>query len=182
MQRETEWRRVDNTGCVQVVVTVFLLAWVVIIPYALIYRNMGWLIWSVLCVGAGAWYGRRERKKQLAHSLPGVAVEFLPEPVRAGEAVVVRLVLSGEVAGRVRWWKASLHAKVLDEHDDERHDAVSASEFVVDPSGEEEPVSELEMVLGVPRVDEARAWWVVVTVETERGRMESGKVPLSVER
>ena len=182
MRRETEWRRVDNTGCVQVVLTLFLLGWAVMIPYALIYRNTGWLTWSVACVALGVLYARRQRKKQSTHSLPGVGVEVVPESVRAGETIAVRLMLSGEVAGRVRWWKAALRAKVVDEHDHESDEALSASEFVVDPSGEEDPVSELEMVLAVPRVNDAREWWVVVTVETERGRMESGRVGVSVER
>jgi hypothetical protein len=70
----------------------------------------------------------------------------------------------------VRWWKAELIA------DDA---TVTESEFAVDPEAESEPVAELEMVMAVPSV-EAREWWVVVTVETERGRMESGRVAVGV--
>jgi hypothetical protein len=174
MQRTTEWQRVDNTGCVQTVVTGFLLAWVAMIPYALMFHRAGWLLWSSLCVLAGSGLLVRERKRKRARPLPGVSVEVWPESVRAGESIAVRLVLSGEVATRVRWWKAALLARV------EEEETVSASEFAVDPEAEAEPVADLEMLLPVPRVDDAREWWVVVTVETERGRMESGKVAISV--
>ena len=163
----TSWQRVDNTGCVQMTVTVFLLAWGVMIPYALMVHSDGWLAWSSACVVAGIALVVREQRRKRARALPGVSVEVWPENVQAGESIVVRLVLSGEVATRVRWWKAELIA------DDE---TVSESEFAVDPEAEAEPVAELEMGMAMPRMDGVREWWVVVTVETERGRMESGKV------
>jgi hypothetical protein len=167
----TEWQRVDNTGFVQTVLTVFLLGWVVMIPYALMTQSMGWLAWSSACVVLGIGLVVREQRRKRARLLPGVAVEVWPSDARPGDAIVVRLVLSGEVATRVRWWKAELFA-------DEA--SVNESEFAVDPEAESEPVAELEMALAVPRVEDARAWWVVVTVETERGRMESGRVPISL--
>jgi hypothetical protein len=166
----TEWQRVDNTGFVQTVLTVFLLAWAAMIPYALMAGSTGWLAWSSACVLLGLGLVVREQRRKRARLLPGVAVEVWPESVRAGESIVVRLVLSGQAATRVRWWKAELIA------DDA---TVTESEFAVDPEAESEPVAELEMVMAVPSV-EAREWWVVVTVETERGRMESGRVAVGV--
>lgn len=63
--------------------------------------------------------------------------------------------------------------------------SVVSAEFAVDPEAESSPVAELRMVLEMPnaatlREFGAEEWFVRVTVETDHGRMESGRVPMHV--
>jgi len=93
----------------------------------------------------------------------------------------VSLHTSGAMSKSVRWWGAEMMAGV--KGDDPR--TVVGAEFAIEPDAEVAPVAELQMILTVPgdselRSSGAREWWVQVTVETERGRMESGRVPVRV--
>ena len=175
-----EWQRVDNTGCFPWVLRVLLLSWAVILPYAVITRSTGWFAWSSACVLAGVWLTLRHRT-QPAFEIPEMTVDVSPSDLAPGEGFVVTLFVRGEKARTVRWWSAELMAAVTG--DDPK--TVVTAEFAVEPEAEMAPVSELQMVLIAPSASmlgevSAREWWVQVTVETDRGRMESGRAPVAL--
>ena len=172
MSGATEWRRVEGAGCVTWGVRVFLLGWVVAIPYFVVHWDAGWLTWSCACAVLGIGLLVRERRRMRVREIPGTVVEVRPE----GEWIVVRLVVGEELQRKIRWWKASLVAASEDEET-----VVSEAEFAVDPPAEGEPVTELEMTVGVPSgIAEQAEWFVRVMVETDGGRLVSGKVLLRV--
>lgn len=177
MQAATnEWQRVDNTGCFPWVLRALLLGWAVIIPYAVIFRSIGWLVWSSACVLAGLSLIVRERAKR-GFEIPEMTVGVAPSDLHAGEEFLVTLNVVGDKARGIRWWRAEMVAAVPG--DDPK--TIVSAEFAVDPEAELSPVSELQMILVAPgasvvRDMEANAWWLQVTVETAHGRMESGRV------
>ncbi len=180
---ELQWQRVDNTGALQRGLMIFFLSWAALVPYVLVNRDDGWLAWSAGCVVAGIAMLVRERRRRRAHRLPGVSVEVIPTQMRAGELMVVRLALSGEIARTVRWWKASVVGRVDEKFDE--YAEVSHAEFAVDPPAEGEPVNEMELALAAPTAstidgEPVEEWFVQVTVETKRGRMEMGRVAVKV--
>jgi hypothetical protein len=123
-----------------------------------------------------------ERRRMRVREIPGTVVELQPETVRPGEWIVVRLVVGEELQRTIRWWKASVVAMAADEEEM----VVRESEFAVDPAAEGGPVTELEMTIGAPSEREIAEhgdgeWFVRVMVETERGRLVSGKVGVRVE-
>jgi len=171
-----EWQRVDNTGCMEVVLRVFLLSWAVVLPYAVITRSFGWFGSAMVCVMAGVWLTLRHRR-QTAFEIPEMLVDVSPSELAPNEPFVVRLRIAGDKARTIRWWSAEMMADVAG---DDPKTMVSA-EFAIDPEADAAPVSELQMLLAAPSASiiaesGAREWWVQVTVETERGRMESGRV------
>lgn len=175
-----EWQRVDNVGCFPTVLRVLLLAWIIVVPYAAMTGNRGWLLVSVFCVVCGMWMTWQQRRQRRLE-IPEMTVDVAPSEVHPGEQVLVSLGLGGDKAYSVRWWSAELVGDVVG--DDPK--AVASGEFAVDPEAEAAPVAELQMVLTVPdaislQQVRARKWFVQVMVETERGRMESGRVPLTV--
>lgn len=176
MTGTNEWQRVDNTGCAAWVLRAFLLSWAVVIPYAVIMRSNGWFAFALACVLSGAWLTLRHRA-QRAFEIPEMAVDVVPTELAPGQEFVVSLSVAGDKARTIRWWSSELVADVLD--DDPK--TMVTAEFAIDPAAENAPVSELRMLLTAPdeyvvRETEAQRWWIRVTVETERGRMESGKV------
>jgi hypothetical protein len=173
-----EWQRVDNTGCLPWVLRAMLLAWAVVLPYAVITGSLGWFAWSAACVLVGVWLTLRQRS-QRAHAIPEMTVAVTPTELQASQQFLVSLKVDGEKASTVRWWSAELMAEVAG--DDPK--AIVSAEFAIDPGAEVEPVSELQMVLKTPSaaiLRESADWWVRVTVETDRGRMVSGKVEVRV--
>src|SRR5664279_4736939 len=175
-----EWQRVDNTGCFPWVLRAMLLAWAIVLPYAVVTASRGWFTWSAACVLLGVWLTLR-RRSQRAFEIPEMVVEVSPEYVAAGEQLLVTLRVRGEKATTIRWWSAEIMAEVSG--DDPK--ALVSAEFAVDPEAEIAPISELQMVLAVPSAaaiadSRSREWWVQVTVETDRGRMESGRVAVNV--
>jgi hypothetical protein len=177
-----QWQRVDNTGCVAWVLRAMLLAWAVVLPYAVITGSVGWFACSGACVLAGVWLTLRQRS-QRALEIPEMIVDVTPDELHAGEQFLVALRVDGEKASTIRWWRAELVAEV--EGDDPK--TIVNAEFAIDPGAEVVPVSELQMVLEAPsaaiiRDANSADWWVRVTVETDRGRMVSGKVGLRVVR
>ena len=174
------WQRIDNTGCFPWVLRAMLLAWAIILPYAIITASKGWFAWSAACVLLGVWLTLRQRSQRM-FEIAEMGVEVSPEDVVAGEQLLVTLRVVGEKASTVRWWSAEIMA------DDSENDAkvLASAEFAVDPEAESAPISELQMVLAVPSAAvigdlRNREWWVQVTVETDRGRMESGRVSVNV--
>ncbi|WP_148210226.1 hypothetical protein [Candidatus Korobacter versatilis] len=175
-----EWQRVDDVGCFWFVLRWLLLAWAVLIPYAAMVRSWGWFCVAGACFAAGLWMTWQQKRRRVVQ-IPEMRVELSSRELWAGEAFAVALQTSGEMAKSVRWWSAEMMASV--KGDDPR--TVVTAEFAVDPEAEAAPVSELQMILTVPGESElrsfaAREWWVQVTVETQRGRMESGRVPVLV--
>jgi hypothetical protein len=175
-----EWERVDTTGCFPWVLRAMLLAWSVVLPYAVITGNKGWFVWSAACVLAGVWLTLRQRS-QRAFEIPDMAVDVSPNDLHPGDQFLVTLKVGGEKARTIRWWSAEMMADV--EGDDPR--VMVNAEFAIDPEADMSPVSELQMVLEAPSLSAVRDanrsdWWVRVTVETDRGRMESGRVAVRV--
>lgn len=181
MRGEThEWLRVDNTGCGPWMLRVFLLAWAIMLPYAVMTGSKGWFGWSLGCVMLGVWLTLRHRG-QRAFAIPEMTVEVAPNDLRPGEPFQVTLQVGGDEARTIRWWSAEMMAVVAD---DDPKPMVKA-EFAIDPEAEAAPVSELQMVLEAPGTAalhdaEGEGWFVQVTVETDRGRMESGRVPVRI--
>jgi hypothetical protein len=174
-----EWQRVDNTGCMQVALRIFLLAWAVVLPYAVITRSFGWFGTAMACVLVGVWLTLRERQ-QRAFEIPEMLVDVSPSDLAPNEPFVVRLRIAGDKSRTIRWWSAELMAS----KGDEPKTMVSA-EFAIDPEAGAAPVSELQMLLAAPGAsviaeNDASEWWVQVTVQTERGRMESGRVGVTL--
>ena len=175
-----EWQRVDNTGCLPWVLRVLLLAWSIVLPYAVVSGSKGWFAWSLACVLVGVWLTVRSRNQQ-AFEMPEMTVDLLPEILEAGQQFVVVLRVSGDKGRTIRWWRAEMMAA----GDEDEPKSVVSAEFAVDPEAESSPVAELQMVLAVPSLNvlreyDAQEWFVRVTVETEHGRMESGRVPVRV--
>jgi len=175
-----EWQRVDNTGCLPWMLRVFLLSWAIGLPYAVVTGSKGWFFWSLACVLTGAWLTVRARN-QGAFEVPGMRVNVSPEILEPGERVVVTLRVAGDNGRTIRWWSAEVMASLSG--DDPK--SVVSAEFAVDPEAESSPVAELRMVLEMPnaatlREFGAEEWFVRVTVETDHGRMESGRVPMHV--
>ena len=170
----------DDVGCFWWVLRWLLLGWAVVIPYAAMVKSFGWLVVGCFFVACGGWMTWQQRRRGWT-SIAELGVEISSSELYPGEAFAVGLRTSGEMAHRVRWWGAELMAGVAG--DDPK--SVVSAEFVVDPEADEAPVSELQMLLTVPgeselRAVKAREWWVQVTVETQHGRMESGRVGVRV--
>jgi hypothetical protein len=175
-----EWQRVDNQGCVPAVLRISLLCWAIVLPYAVITGNKGWFAFSLACVLTGVWWTLRNRA-QGAFFTAGMGVSVVPPVLRPHESCLVTLRIEDDAAKSVRWWRAELLAEVPG---DEPKVVVTA-EFAIDPAAGNAPVAELQMVLTLPGEStigdvEAQAWFVQATVETERGRMESGRVRVEI--
>jgi hypothetical protein len=173
-----QWQRVDNTGCLPWVMRVFLLAWSIGLPYAVVTGSTGWFAWCLACVLVGVWLTVRSRN-QKAFEIPEMTVELLPEALEPGQQFAVMLRVTGDKGRSIRWWSAEMMAAVSG---DDPKPVVSA-EFAIDPEAESSPVAQLQMVLDVPNASalrefDAKEWFLRVTVETDHGRMESGKVPV----
>ena len=132
-----------------------------------------WLVRVVsACVLAGVWLTLRHRS-QRAFEIPEMIVDVTPDELHAGEQFLVTLRVDGEKASTIRWWSAELMAEV-----EGRRSEDDRQRGVCDRSGRGSvPVSELQMVLETPSAATIRDansadWWVRVTVETDRGRME----------
>ena len=179
MQASTnEWQRVDNTGCLPWTFRALLLSWAIILPYAVITGSKGWFGWSLACVLAGVWLTLRDRTQRTL-STRGMTVDVVPDALRPGEQFLVMLKVEDDKARTIRWWKAEMMAAVPG--DDPK--TIVSAEFVIDPGAEGAPVAELEMILIAPNANAIGEMgtddcFVQVTVETERGRMESGRVPV----
>lgn len=174
------WQRVDNTGCFPWVLRVFLLAWSIGLPYAVVTGSKGWFAWSLACALGGVWLTVRSRN-QGALVIPDMSVNLLPQTLAPGQQFIVTLQLSADKGRSIRWWRAEMMAGLTG---DDPKPVVSA-EFAVDPQNESAPVSELQMVLEAPAATVLRElkteeWFVRVTVESDRGRLESGRVPIEL--
>ena len=174
-----EWQRVDNTGCFPWVLRALLLSWAIVLPYAVITGSKVWFGWSSACVLAGVWLTLRLRA-QRGFAIPEMTVDVSPSDLFPDEPFVVTLNVAGDKARSIRWWRAEMIAEVREDVK-----TIVNAEFAVDPEAEASPVAELQMILVVPsatviRETDASAWWVQVTVETERGRMESGRVAVQM--
>ena len=108
-----EWQRVDNTGCFPWVLRTMLLAWAIVLPYAVITGSRGWFTWSAACVLLGVWLTLRHRS-QRAFEIPEMVVEVSPEYVATGEQLLVTLRVGGEKANTIRWWVLKSWQKFLE--------------------------------------------------------------------
>ncbi len=174
-----EWQRIDNTGCLPWIFRAMLLSWAVVLPYAVITGSKEWFGWSLACVLAGVWLTLRGRANRFV--APEMTVDVVPAELQAGEQFLVTLNIGGDKARTIRWWSAEMMVEVAG--DDPK--SLVTAEFAIDPEAETSPIAELQMVLTVPDATAMRAFnsqdlFVQVTVQTERGRMESGKVAVQV--
>ncbi len=175
-----KWQRVDNTGCFPWALRAFLLSWAIMLPYAVITGSKGWFGWSLMCVLTGVWWTLRERSQRSVVA-PEMTVGVVPSVLYPDERCLVTLRIEGDKARTVRWWSAEL---MIAQTGDEPKVLVSA-EFAIDPEAGSAPVSELQMVLVAPGAaalgDTAgNECFVQATVQTDRGRMESGRVPVEL--
>jgi hypothetical protein len=175
-----EWQRVDNQGCVPAALRISLLCWAIVLPYAVITGSKAWFAFSLACVLVGVWWTMRNRA-QRAFAAAGMSITVVPPVLYPHESCLVTLLIEDDTAKNIRWWRAELLAEVPG---DEPKVVVTA-EFAIDPAAGSAPVAELQMVLTLPGEStmgdlDARGWFVQATVETERGRMASGRVGVNV--
>jgi hypothetical protein len=180
------WQRVEHGEFLQLAAVVFLLFWAALGLFFLFFWNAGWFGFSAACVTLAAVFLLRERILQRRWNAEDMTVLVEPVELRFRQEFSVSLRLSGEKAATVRWWRVELVGLVTEPGSKTLSPEVFAQlEFVVDPAPGEDRVTELRMVMTAPKRKDVAdvnvtqdGWFVRTIVESDRGRMESGRVPV----
>ncbi len=180
------WQRVEHGGLLQLAAVLFLLFWAALGLFFLFFWNAAWFGFSAACVTLAAAFLVRERVFRRPWKIDEMSVVVEPTDLRFRQEFIVSLRLSGDKAATVRWWRVELVGLVAEQEKKSVSPEVFAQlEFVVDPAPGEDRVTELRMVMTAPKRKDVAGlnitpdgWFVRAIVESERGRMESGRVPV----
>lgn len=187
MQAQTNaWQSVESGGCLSIAAMLLLLVWAPVAVYHAVFWDAERFAFAFGFAAIGLALLGRQRFRKRTVELRDMTVTVDPTDLRPSQDFVVSLKLSGATAHKIRWWRVELTALVADagaKHPDQ--EVFAQQEFVVDPEASEGPVNELQMLMRAPSARELgrwiiRGWFVRATVESDHGRMESGRVEVRI--